>query len=174
MSASYANLHSSIASINVSLSLFDVTDNDNADTSFGIGSRTFRFRAMDYIIASYHLNLPTLVVRSKFNASGNTNTSHRHTSICGVEFSRVDVLQTLALLVWDSSLDRYCSCNMLWGATHLTLLTRAASSSLSCPRFAFESTTNNIIYPRVCIHPSTSCTYICHEINTSLLLPMLP
>eukprot|EP00984_Skeletonema_dohrnii_P022533 scaffold11656_cov85-Skeletonema_dohrnii-CCMP3373.AAC.4 len=30
MSASYANLHASIASINVSLSLFDVTDNDNA------------------------------------------------------------------------------------------------------------------------------------------------
>ena len=104
MSVSYANLHASIASINVSLGLFDVTDNavtaelqdfairrdllpdGHEDTSFGIGSRTFC--AMDYIIASYRLNLPTLVEPSKFSASGNT--SHRHTSTCGVEFSKVD------------------------------------------------------------------------------------
>jgi len=107
MSVSYANLHASIASINVSLGLFDVTDNavtaelqdfairrdllpdGHEDTSFGIGSRTFC--AMDYIIASYRLNLPTLVEPSKFSASGNT--SHRHTSTCGVEFSKVDVLR---------------------------------------------------------------------------------
>jgi len=107
MSVSYANLHASITSINVSLSLFDVTDNavtaelqafairrgmlpdGHEDTSFGIGSRTSC--AMDYIIASYRLNLPTLVEPSKFNASGNT--SHRHTSTCGVEFSKVDVLR---------------------------------------------------------------------------------
>ena len=46
---------------------------------------------MDYIIASYRLNLPTLVEPSKFNASGNT--SHGHTSTSGAEFSRVDVLR---------------------------------------------------------------------------------
>ena len=107
MSVSYANLHASIASINVSLSLFDVTDNavtaelqafairrgmlpdGHEDTSFGIGPRTFC--AMDYIIAPYRLNLPTLVKRSKFNASGNA--SHGHTSASGAEFSRVDVLR---------------------------------------------------------------------------------
>eukprot|EP00984_Skeletonema_dohrnii_P022318 scaffold11448_cov98-Skeletonema_dohrnii-CCMP3373.AAC.1 len=99
MSVSYANLHASITSINVSLSLFDVTDNavtaelqafairrgmlpdGHEDTSFGIGSRTLC--AMD--ISS------TLVERSKFNASGNT--SHGHTSTSGAEFSRVDVLR---------------------------------------------------------------------------------
>eukprot|EP00984_Skeletonema_dohrnii_P021730 scaffold10931_cov84-Skeletonema_dohrnii-CCMP3373.AAC.1 len=115
MSVSYANLHASIASINVSLSLFDVTDNavtaelqafairrgmlpdGHEDTSFGIGPRTFC--SMDYIIAPYRLNLPTLVKHSKFNASGNA--SHGHTSASGAEFSRVDVLRerwrTLAL-----------------------------------------------------------------------------
>eukprot|EP00573_Skeletonema_grethae_P002334 CAMPEP_0201686942 /NCGR_PEP_ID=MMETSP0578-20130828/1196_1 /ASSEMBLY_ACC=CAM_ASM_000663 /TAXON_ID=267565 /ORGANISM="Skeletonema grethea, Strain CCMP 1804" /LENGTH=1628 /DNA_ID=CAMNT_0048171049 /DNA_START=385 /DNA_END=5268 /DNA_ORIENTATION=- len=109
MAIPFANLHTSIACINASRSLSNVSNtteekqqtvvlrrdmlpdgraNTPTDTCFGIGSLTCR--TMDFIIESYCLDLPILIGRSKFNAYHNT--SHTHTSICGLGYSHDDVL----------------------------------------------------------------------------------